>query len=194
MDRYILIIAGVAIVTAVTLIAAFGSTLSSGTFDAKTAFVSLITADNLDEAEKTYFDESGKLKQEYLQEINKNTDKVPEMLFDLFGSDRINIHVIRASGEEKQYSAITKNRKLVEFRKGLLEDAEIRVEVKEELIEKIFQSQRPVEAFLNAFESGEIKYEGITQAGKIKETTVNVTTSIMSIAQKVYSFFAGIFG
>ena len=57
MDRYILIIAGVAIVTAVTLIAAFGSTLSSGTFDAKTAFVSLITADNLDEAEKTYFDE-----------------------------------------------------------------------------------------------------------------------------------------
>jgi len=129
-----------------------------------------------------------------VKQINDNTENVPELLFDLFGSDKMNIYINRSDGTQKAYSAVTADRKLVELRKGSFDDAEIKIEVQEETIEEIFQSDNPLERFLDAFNSGEIKYEGLTSEGKIKETTVNITTSALSILQSIYSFFAGIFG
>jgi len=141
----------------------------------------------------SYFTD-GKLNQNILDEINKNAENVPEQLFSLFGNNKINMYVEFEDGSVNEYWAQTEKNKVTEVRQGARSLADIEIKIKETTINKLALSEEPFDEFLDAMNSGEIEYKGLTFEGTIKSATVSVTTTLVGIAKGIADFFSGIFG
>ena len=145
-------------------------------------------------ASGNFFNNEGKLKQEYLNQINNNLDGVPEYIFKLFGSDNINIYVNFSDGGTQTYNVTTRSNKVVQLGRGLNSNAKIEVRIGEKVIDNILNSKKPLSEFLDAFNSGKIKYSGTGIEGKVKETGVGITVGIMGVINSIISFFGKTLG
>ncbi len=141
----------------------------------------------------SYF-ENGDLKPEYVNLINLNTKNVPDQLFEMFGSDKINIYITYNDGTTQDYYAITEKNRLKELRKGARNDAAIEIRFAEKTISRLMDSEKSFDDFIEAMNSGEIKYKGLNIGGSIKQASVNVSTNVIGIISKAVNFFAGLFG
>jgi len=164
-----------------------------GSVDASpTGFASILTAKDFEDSGN--FDSEGSLKQEYVNQINENIGGVPEYIFKLFGSDKINIYVELNDGSTSIYNVTTEANKVVQLSKGENKNATINVEISEKVIEDIMGSETPLNEFLGAFNSGKIKYSGSGVEGKVKETGVGITVGIMGAINGIISFFGSFLG
>jgi hypothetical protein len=174
------------------LIAALQLSITDKINSSPTGFASIITAKDAANSNE-FFDATGNLKQEYISEINQNIGGVPEYIFKLFGSDNINIYVELNDGSTSVYNVTTQQNKVVQLGKGINEKANIEVRLSENVIEGIINSKEPLKEFLDAFNSGKIKYKGIGVEGKVKETGVGVTVGILGAINGIISFFGQMF-
>ncbi|PIN85142.1 MAG: hypothetical protein COV47_03770 [Candidatus Diapherotrites archaeon CG11_big_fil_rev_8_21_14_0_20_37_9] len=185
MEKAITILVAVTFMLIVAGMLAASSGAATGT-----GFALLTGNHNLIDA---YFD-NGKLKQPVVDEINENLEGVPDQLFSFFGSDKINIYVTYTDGSVHDYWALTQDNLLVELHQGTKEDATIEIRINEKTVDRLFLSKKPFSEFLTAMNSGEIKYKGLNFEGKVKETTVGVTTTVVGAVVNVWDFFTGLFG
>ena len=178
---------------AALLIAALQLSISNKVDASPTGFASIITVKEVAESGQ-FFDEKGKLRVDYINQINQNLDGVPEYLFKLFGSDNINIYVGLNDGSTSTFNVTTQSNKIVQLSKGTNPEANIKIELGEQVIQDILDSDAPLDEFLNAFNSGKIKYSGAGIEGKVKETGVGVTVGIIGLINGIISFLLSIFG
>ena len=174
------------------LIAALQLSVGNKADASPTGFASIITSKDAANSSE-FFDASGNLKQEYISEINQNIGGVPEYIFKLFGSDNINIYIELNDGSNAVYNVTTQQNKVEQLSKGINEKANIEVRLSEKVIDGIINSENPLGVFLDAFNSGKIKYKGIGVEGKVKETGVGITVGIMGVINTIASFFGTIF-
>ncbi len=140
----------------------------------------------------SYF-ESGKMKQEKINEINSQIKNVPEQLFELFGGDTINIYITFDDGSVEEYWAVTEKNKLKELYTGINTSANVEIKLRELTVDRIVNSKNPLQRFLSAMNSGEIEYNGLDNEGKLKELTVSVTTGVMGFFTGAIGFVAELF-
>src|SRR3989344_2094214 len=138
-----------------------------------------------------YF-ENGKLKPAIVEQINSNIENVPEQLFDLFGNNKINIFVEYGDGSVLDYYAETKKNRLTELSQGAKSLADVEIKIKEKTVNKLSESEKPFDSFLNAMNSGEIKYRGLNAEGTVKSMTVGVTTAVLGLVNGALGFFGSL--
>ena len=175
------------------LIAALQLSITNKVDRSPTGFASIISFQGTPDVD-LFFDGSGELKEEYLNQVNANLDGVPEYIFRLFGSDNINIYITFDDGAIKTYNAQTSANKLVYLRKGLNDDANITVELTESVINGIMSAEDPLDEFLDAFNSKEIKYSGTGVEGAVKGAGVGFAVWILGFVNGILSFIGSVFG
>ena len=175
------------------LIAALQLSITNKVDRSPTGFASIISFQGTPDVD-LFFDGSGELKEEYLNQVNANLDGVPEYIFRLFGSDNINIYITFDDGAIKTYNAQTSANKLVYLRKGLNDDANITVELTESVINGIMSAEHPLDEFLDAFNSKEIKYSGTGVEGAVKGAGVGFAVWILGFVNGIFSFIGSVFG
>jgi len=175
------------------LIAALQLSITNKVDRSPTGFASIISFQGTPDVD-LFFDGSGELKEEYLNQVNANLDGVPEYIFRLFGSDNINIYITFDDGAIKTYNAQTSANKLVYLRKGLNDDANITVELTESVINGIMSAENPLDEFLDAFNSKEIKYSGTGVEGAVKGAGVGFAVWILGFVNGIFSFIGSVFG
>src|SRR3989338_8656601 len=175
------------------LIAALQLSITNKVDKSPTGFASIISLQGTPGVD-LFFDGSGELKEEYLNQVNANLDGVPEYIFRLFGSDNINIYITFDDGAIKTYNAQTSANKLVYLRKGLNDDANITVELTESVINGIMSAENPLYEFLDAFNSKDIKYSGTGVEGAVKGAGVGFAVWILGFVNGIFSFIGSVFG
>ena len=175
------------------LIAALQLSITNKVDRSPTGFASIISFQGTPDVD-LFFDGSGELKEEYLNQVNANLDGVPEYIFRLFGSDNINIYITFDDGAIKTYNAQTSANKLVYLRKGLNDNANITVELTESVINGIMSAEDPLDEFLDAFNSKEIKYSGTGVEGAVKGAGVGFAVWILGFVNGILSFIGSVFG
>lgn len=143
------------------------------------------------ESVDNYF-ENGKLKPAIVSQINSNIENVPEQLFDLFGGNKINIFVEYEDGSVRDYYAKTEKNRLKELSQGANSLADVEIKIKEKTINKLVESEKPFDSFLNAMNSGEIKYKGLNAEGTVKSATVGITTAVLGFVNGALNFFGNL--
>jgi len=179
------------ILIAVIIVVALGLVLVLPSGEANSSGLVLLTQNK--EKIDSYF-LNGQLDAQILKEINDNTDNVPEQLFELFGNNKINIYVEFDDGTIHDYWALTNKSKVADFRQGARSIAGIEIIIKESTIDNLLTDDEPFDYFLEAMNSGEIEYNGLTFEGNIKSATVRVTTRLIGTAKGIVNFFSGLFG
>ena len=180
-------------IAAALIIGALQLSISDNVDRSPTGFVSIISLKEATDS-GVYFDGNGRLKEEYVAQINKNLDGVPEYIFKLFGSDSINIYVQFNDGNTSSFNAITSSNRLVSLKRGASSEANIRVEITEAVLNDIVASDDPLQEFLDAFNSKKITYKGEGLEGAVKETGVGFAVGIIGVIKGIGSFFGGLFG
>lgn len=86
----------------------------------------------------------------------------------LFGSERMNWEVKKRDGSVAVYAVITQNGEVIYLSEGGLSDPTLKGYVSEETVEKIRNSSNWLETAKKAYDSGEIRIEGVGIFNKIK--------------------------
>jgi len=188
MDRGKTILIIALVLGAGTILVAIGQFISSST---PTGLITIANV-NPDDVEK-YF-ENGVLKEEFKDEINQNIDQIPSFMLDLFAEGKTNVTLVTTEGEELEFNVLVEENELAGAQKGHANDADALIKIDEETIEKIINSDEPIETITGALNSGEIKYEAITPAAKIKEFIIGVVSFFLGIVMGLFSFINSIFG
>jgi hypothetical protein len=151
--------------------------------------LALETLPNLD----NYFDNNNHLKKEILSTINEQTSKVPNELILIFANKKINVYITSDEGLVKEFYAKTNNKTFDEISKGARMDADLEVRLNEATLLKIYNSKEPISELVKSISSGEIKYNGITNEGKINSTTINIVAGLLSFIDEIKNFIFGFF-
>lgn len=174
--------------TAMVIATALGHTISN-------SFSSgLVTLVDIDPAEIDYYFEDGKLKPEYVEQINKNIDEVPDFVLDTFADGTTNVTLLTDEQEDINLSVVVGEEKLLEAVQGHKENADALVKVNEETLEIIAGSNEPVNEFVQAVQKKEINYEAISGKAKLREIIFGIITFFLGIIMAIFSFFKAIFG
>ncbi len=140
-----------------------------------------------------YF-EDRQLKPEFIDQINENSDQIPDFVIEALAQGKTNVTVVADDGEKKDFTVEIKDNQLVQAEQGNAPDADAAIEVSENTIKKIANSEQPVQTFTTAINSGEIKYTALTSNAKPKELLVAILAFFSGIINSVFSFFTTIFG
>ncbi|VVB99150.1 Uncharacterised protein [uncultured archaeon] len=141
------------------------------------------------DAINAYFD-NGKLKQGVVDQINEQLNAAPKELLSVFGNNKINFAITLDDNSQMDYYAHTVNGKVAEIFQGKKNEADLEVRLNEATIDRIVLSKEPLNEFLNAVSSGEIKYIGLTPEGEAKGAVMNIATAIMNFLKGIVDFFS----
>ncbi len=164
--------------------------ISSFAFAGPTGFMVLTQSK---QALEGYF-EGGALKQIYIDQMNAQAGQVPGQIASLFGNNKINIHITLDDGSVMGYYAETRDAKVSQVLEGTKAGADLEIRLSEGTIDRIALSKAPVDEFLKAMGSGEIKYRGLTPEGEAKGLIVNVTTAVVGFFKGLFDFISGLLG
>ncbi|GEM_PF-5424456 len=140
----------------------------------------------------SYF-EGGRLKAQYIEQMNAQIGKAPPQLTSLFGNNKINIYLTLDDGADSIYYVNTQGGKVIKVLQGAKSDADLEIKAAEKTIDRIALSKDPVGEFLKAMGSGEIKYTGLTPEGETKGLIVNVMTGVASFFKGILDFLSSLF-
>ncbi|MCX6706696.1 MAG: hypothetical protein NT001_00980 [Candidatus Woesearchaeota archaeon] len=99
---------------------------------------------------------------------NEKSDSIPSTLRYIFGDEKINVTLMRTSGEKVNLAVETHNGKISNIARGEMKNPTMEVEMKETTIKKISESKNAIWEIDNALNSKEIKYKDLTVKSKIK--------------------------
>ena len=139
---------------------------------------SLPTAFAIYNPEKTdyYLEHPDELKSMY----NSNIDKIPSTLRWVFGDERLNITLARMDGSEVNLAVETENGLIKDIQKGEIADPTMQVEISEETIKRISESDNPVDELEEALDTGEINYENERIISSVKTGIFEAVVNVMS--------------
>jgi hypothetical protein len=105
--------------------------------------------------------------------VNKSQGKdLPGSIASIFANERINIYVKEGAGTEN-YGVVTKDKKIIEAKVGLLENPTMNVYTDAETLDLLLNSGSE-EALLKAFDEKKITYEGVGVVSSIKLFFVSI--------------------
>ncbi|MEK6941966.1 MAG: hypothetical protein AABW85_03860 [archaeon] len=161
-------------------------------FAAKTVYnmptTGLVTIADIDPNDLAKYFENGELKPEYVTQVNKNIDSVPQFVVDAFAGGKTNVTVLTTDGQEQQFNVSVSGKQLLGAKEGRAPDADAEVKVNEGTIEKIANSKEPIEALAGAINSGEIQYKAVSPKAGIKELFLGIISFFIGIIAAVVSF------
>ncbi len=129
------------------------------------------------------FDSQGELKPHYQHNIavaNAQLQELPEVIRQLFLSERIQGEITTSSGKT-EYVGIALSQKGIErISLGKIENPTLSVRVDEATVVSILQSDAPVETAANALKNNQIQYAAVTAEGRM-ETGLVVSTKLFLV-------------
>lgn len=153
-----------------------------------------ITIENVDPADIEKYFENGVLKEDYIKEVNENIDQIPDFVLDMFADGKTNVTLQTTDGEELEFNVLVDDQELVGANEGHDPNAEAEVTFDEDIIETIIQADEPVEAFVGAVNSGDIKYEALTPQAKVKGLILSIFSFFVGIIMGIFSVFKSFAG
>ncbi len=104
----------------------------------------------------------------FVESYNIKIDKVPTILKNLLGSERVNIKILANNGYTFRIGYETRNGRIIRIIEGDLENSTINVRAMQSTIEKINGSKDPVATFRKERNAGNITIKGQDIATRIK--------------------------
>ena len=114
--------------------------------------------------------------------INSNIDRLPNFVKNIFGNEKVNVEIKMNDGSTLVLGVETAEGKVIKLFKGEIDDPTLKVEVSEDVLTSIANSRDPVNGFISALSSDQIKYESLRAKTSIK-------TGIGRLTAKLFSFF-----
>lgn len=108
------------------------------------------------------------------EELNKNIDKIPQVIRNNFANERINIEMTMNDQTTEILSIETKDGKLETIKRELTENPTYKVTTTEQVINNIINSPDPRTEALKAYKNKDIKVEAVTIINKIKMFFANI--------------------
>ncbi|MDO8538128.1 MAG: hypothetical protein Q7S21_04540 [archaeon] len=135
----------------------------------------------------SYFNENGSLNakgQTQIQYANAFSSQIPEPIRIVFGNETINIQITFADGKKQTIGIITKNAQIAQAQNKPYANPTITIFVSEASVKKILSQENRINAFVKAYNAGEIKYE---TTSFIPSITKSIIDSFLSFL-KFFSF------
>ncbi|MBO8181293.1 MAG: hypothetical protein H0Z28_00700 [Archaeoglobus sp.] len=120
-------------------------------------------------------------------EYNENVNAVPGMIKSIIGNERINIEIAREDGTTLVVGAVTRDAYVAEFTEGGISNPTIRAWTTEKVVREIIGSNDIVNAAMDAINSGDVNYEGVSL---VKILKINIMKSLMGL----YNSIVGLLG
>lgn len=105
---------------------------------------------------------------EYEDTINTYSDELPGWIKDLIGDQDINIYIDEGSEDATNISIKMNGMKVDEIDDSALENPDIEVWTSTDVIEKVVDSDQPVDEMRTAIDEGEIDYQANGAWNKVK--------------------------
>jgi len=112
--------------------------------------------------------------------FGKAESEIPGTLKVLFGDEKVNTKITRMDGSIVDMAIETENGELKNAYKGFHSEPTMNVEISENTIKRIYESQNPVDDVEDALETGEIKYDSQRFTTSVKMGILNTAINIMS--------------
>ena len=100
---------------------------------------------------------------------NNQTDKVPSIVGNIVGGERLNVHIDR-NGSKEVVGADMKGLKITNISKGGFEDETMNVYSDENTVETVLGSDAPFDQVKQELNENDITYNSTTTGGKMKIT------------------------
>ncbi|MEW6295564.1 MAG: hypothetical protein AB1467_04695 [Candidatus Diapherotrites archaeon] len=135
----------------------------------------VLAEESLQERIENAFNEKGKPTTETLELIeraNEYSEKVPDSIKAVFGSERINAEIELKNGEKERIGIELRNAKIKALQKGYLKNATIEAKTNEETVQRIIMAEDKAKELKKALDDGSISYKpiGIISTAKITIT------------------------
>lgn len=118
--------------------------------------------------------------EELASAYNENIDSVPDVIQNRAADERVELNVHTSEGETVTYTAVTDDdARITEIREGS-HDPTIRVTTDEATIREVANAEDTATAASEAYESGDIRVEGVGTANTVKVEAVKIGHSIGS--------------
>jgi len=143
--------------------------------------------ESLKERIERAFNEKGKPTQETLgliEKANEYSEKVPDSIKAVFGSERINAEIELENGEKERIGIELRNGKIKALQKGYLKNATIEAKTDEETIQRIIGAEDKAKELKKALDDESIKYKPI---GTISTLKITITKFLYD----AFSFITG---
>ena len=140
-----------------------------------------------------YF-ENGGLKPEVRERINAEAGNAPDVVLGLVDDRKLNIYITLDDTTVKSYWVNVQGKQISEAGEGARSDAAFEIRMHEGTLDAIVSSGEPFGVALESYNSGEIKYTALTDAGKGEEFVVGIGAKIAGAVHWVVNFLGGIFG
>ncbi len=134
----------------------------------------------------------GSLDQKVIDYANSNIDFVSSEVLLLFENKRINVFVSSEDGSVKSYGVVFSGKKISNVFLGKLSDADAELSTSSKVVERIVFSKDPFSSFLSAFNSGEIKFVGLSNEGKAASMAASVVGFFFSLFDSLKNFFSSL--
>lgn len=137
------------------------------------------------------FDSSGELlpsAQSQLGYANNQFQTLPDTIKAIFGNQRIVLDLTLNSGANEQLGIVFANNQLVSLTRYAPTDPTMRVTTNEATAMAIAQSDNISEAFMQAVNSGNLTYEGISGSGTLAVWITNIVVWITLVVNAFLHF------
>ncbi len=105
--------------------------------------------------------------------VNANSHIVPAAIADLFGDERINLHL-----EDGIIGMVTRKATIVELQEGEVTNPTMLVYTDTNTIKKLLTGELTPE---RALKTGKVRYKALSMGAKVKTTIVEVASSLYSV-------------
>ncbi|MBD3313133.1 hypothetical protein GF345_01695 [Candidatus Woesearchaeota archaeon] len=112
--------------------------------------------------------------------FGKTSGEIPGWLRSMFGNERVNATVIRMDGSKVNMAVTTKKGMLSDVSIGEMQDPTMQVQMSEDTIKRIYESENPVDDIEDALETEEIKYDTQRLTSAVKMGILNTAINVMS--------------
>lgn len=148
---------------------------------------------NLRALMNSYFSSDGLLNiagEHQIQYANTYVSQIPEPIRAVFGNETINIEILFNDNSKEILGIQTKDAQIIAAQKKPFSKPTMTVFVSEKSIKKILSNDNRIKGFIQAYSSGEIKYEAV---GFVPNVQKNIVDTIISILRFFNLFGTGKF-
>lgn len=118
--------------------------------------------------------------EELKEKYNNQTDQVPDFVSNIVGGETVNIEINRST-EEETIGIAMEGVKVDEIRKGGYEDNTMIVETDWKTVEKVRESEQPLDQVQKEIESDDIEYKSTTFVGSLKIIAMNSLRNMKNV-------------